>query len=222
MTQEAAVSKVYCLVRAASPKAAEERVYSTLQSKGLAALDDAQRAKVVCLPSDLSQASLGLDADVLQELSERLTSVVHCAWAVNFNLGVRSFETQHIRGTWNLVNACLATKTVAPARLFFCSSISAGAGTPIPGRVPEAQVADLAHAQAIGYARSKCVTEHVLGAAAAQTGMTARVLRLGQIIGDTEKGIWNLTEAIPLMLRSVLTLGALPALNEVSPAIVRV
>ncbi|EFW99074.1 nonribosomal peptide synthetase-like protein [Grosmannia clavigera kw1407] len=207
------VTKIFCLVRASSQPAAKERVYATLAAKGLPALTQDAQDKVVCLPADLSQKTLGLDDDILAQLRRRLTTVVHAAWAVNFNLGVRSFEGHHIRGTYNLLNTCLRVEG-APARLFFCSSISAGAGTPIPGTVAETYIENLAHAQPMGYARSKVVTEHIIKAAAAQTGMAARVLRLGQIVGDADEGIWNTTEAIPLMLRSALTIGALPALSE--------
>lgn len=66
----------------------------------------------------------------------------------------------------------------------------------------------------MGYARSKWVAENIVIAAAKSTGMEARVLRSGQIIGDSVKGIWNSTEAIPLMFRAAHTFGALPALNE--------
>ncbi|QMW40794.1 hypothetical protein G4B11_004074 [Aspergillus flavus] len=41
-----------------------------------------------------------------------------------------------------------------------------------------------------------------------------KVLRIGQIVGDTATGYWNPTEAIPLILRTAKTLGALPALDE--------
>lgn len=67
----------------------------------------------------------------------------------------------------------------------------------------------------MGYARSKLVTETIIGEAVKQTGMMARVLRVGQIVGDTVEGLWNSTEAISLMIRSATTLGALPALEEV-------
>jgi thioester reductase-like protein len=40
------------------------------------------------------------------------------------------------------------------------------------------------------------------------------VLRVGQIVGDTQLGQWNATEAIPLMIRSAVTMGALPALDD--------
>jgi thioester reductase-like protein len=44
--------------------------------------------------------------------------------------------------------------------------------------------------------------------------MQARVLRIGQLSGDTVSAQWNDTEALPLMFRSALTIGALPELNE--------
>ncbi|KAL1899932.1 putative NRPS-like protein biosynthetic cluster [Sporothrix stenoceras] len=207
------VARIYCLVRASSPAVAEERVNSTLVSKGLAPLPKDDR--VICLPADLSQSSLGLDAAILADLRKSLTTVVHAAWAVNFNLGVRSFESHHIRGTRNLLDVALTPESGRPAaRLFFCSSISAAAGTPIPATIAEGYIHNLAHAQSMGYARSKVVTEHIIRAAAEQTGMTAQVLRLGQIIGDAQHGIWNTTEAIPLIFQSALTTGTLPALDE--------
>jgi thioester reductase-like protein len=66
----------------------------------------------------------------------------------------------------------------------------------------------------MGYARSKLVTENIIKAAASKTGMRGRVLRVGQIVGDSATGLWNSTEAIPLMIRSATTIGALPELDE--------
>lgn len=209
------VTRVWCLVRAPSPLAAQLRVLSTISSKAISSLSVKELGKISCIPADLSLPTLGLNEEVVEDLKSTLTTVIHSAWAVNFNIGVRSFEAHHIRGIYNLLNFCLATQTVQPARLFFCSSISAAAGTPIPATIRETYVENLAHAQHMGYARSKVVTEHIIRAAAAKTGMRAKVLRLGQIIGDTEHGMWNTTEAIPLMIQSVNTIGALPALDEV-------
>lgn len=209
------VQHVYCLVRAPTPDAAKARVIATLEAKGIPALQIDELARVRFLPADLSQASLGLDEATQEELACRLTVVVHSAWAVNFNLGVRSFASQHIQGAYHLLHLCLRTRTRRPARFYFCSSISAAAGTPVPATIGEQALDDLAHAQAMGYARSKLVTERIVQAAAAKTGMVASVLRIGQIVGDTSHGLWNTTEAIPLMLQTAKTLGALPALDEV-------
>jgi thioester reductase-like protein len=206
------VSKIYCLVRANSPEEAEQRVKTALSSKNIS-LPNFDR--IHCFPSDLSREDLGLHSATVEKLRDSLTCIIHCAWAVNFNLGVKSFENQHIRGAFNLLNLCLKTRTAAPARFFFCSSISAAAGTPLPAVISESYITDLTHAQNMGYARSKLVTENIVAAAARETGMTARVLRVGQIVGDTVTGTWNTTEAIPLMIRSANTLGVLPALEEV-------
>lgn len=207
---------VYCLVRASTPDAARSRVMATLEAKGLPALHSSDLSKITFLPADLSQSSLGLDDKTLDEILRCLTVVIHSAWAVNFNIGVRSFESQHIRGAYNLITLCLQTKTTQPARFYFCSSISAAAGTPLPAVIEECYIEDLSHAQNMGYARSKLVTEHIVKAADEKTGMVASVLRIGQIVGDTVNGLWNTTEAIPLMLQSVNVLGALPELDEVS------
>ncbi|KAK8156696.1 hypothetical protein BKA80DRAFT_312992 [Phyllosticta citrichinensis] len=206
------VRAIYCLVRANSESAATDRVISSLGAKKLLPLPKDKR--IVALPSDLSRPDLGLQPEIFSLLQTTITTVIHSAWAVNFNLGVSSFENHHIRGTWNLLRLCHSVPFARPARLSFVSSVSAAAGTPAPAVVPEALVANPEHAQNMGYARSKFVTEHVVRAAAAATGQQARVLRTGQIVFDTSNGLWNQTEAIPLMIRAATTIGALPSLDE--------
>ncbi|KAK1625155.1 hypothetical protein BDP81DRAFT_397925 [Colletotrichum phormii] len=45
-------------------------------------------------------------------------------------------------------------------------------------------------------------------------GAPAKVLRTGQLVGDSKVGEWNTTEGIPLMIQTAVTLGALPNLDE--------
>lgn len=203
------------MVRAADEVAASDRVDSSLKSRGLA-LTQEQRSKVVALPCDLSKQDLGLGESRIQELSTKLTTVIHSAWAVNFNISVSSFEDQHIKAVHNLIQLTLSVQTPKPARFFFCSSVSSAGGTPRPGSVLESYVPSPAHAQHTGYARSKYVAEHITRNAMKDAGAPARVLRIGQLVGDTNVGEWNTTEGIPLMIQTAETLGALPALNEVS------
>ncbi|KAH7305946.1 hypothetical protein B0I35DRAFT_399895 [Stachybotrys elegans] len=209
------VKHVYCLVRAADSADAMSRVCSSLSSRGLDHIAPPNHAfsKIIALPSDLGQQDLGLSSYILAQLRASVTSVIHCAWPVNFNLSVTSMEP-HIRGTRNLIDLCLSVPFYQPARFAFVSSVSAAAAIPVPATVPETYIDDPSHAQPIGYARSKWVAEHICRLAAASTGIDARVLRSGQIVGDSMKGIWNATEAISLMIQSAVTIGALPALNE--------
>lgn len=146
-------------------------------------------------------------------IRDSITHLIHLAWSVNFNKSLESFEADCIAGARNLINLCLSAKRTEPASFNFCSSVSATAATP-GDRVPEALPESLEHAQGMGYAQSKLVTEHLCDRASQQTGLKARVLRVGQIIGDTQHGVWNETEAIPLILRTAETVGALPELDE--------
>ena len=172
--------------------------------------------KITCFPADLSCTDLGLSPETVSILRAKLTKVIHCAWAVNFNLGVSSFESQHIRGAHNLLSLCLSANTTKPAAFYFCSSVSAAAGTPLPATIAETYITQLENAQNMGYARSKLVVENMVKAAVEKRGMNAKVFRVDQIVGDSQNGIWNSTEAIPLMIRSATTLGTLPELDEVS------
>ncbi|KAI1101066.1 L-aminoadipate-semialdehyde dehydrogenase [Jackrogersella minutella] len=206
------VKKVYCLVRAKSPEDARSRVVSSLESRKI--FDPATMEKAICLPSDFSQESLGLDRSTLDTLRSSLTTVIHSAWMVNFNVSLASFERPHIAGVHNIIKFCLGVPFQEPAKFFFVSSISTAAGTPLPATIHETHIEDLNHAQNMGYARSKLVTEHIIRAAAKNTGVYARVLRTGQVMGDAQNGIWNPTEGIPLMIQSATTIGALPMLDE--------
>ncbi|RFU33965.1 hypothetical protein B7463_g2378, partial [Scytalidium lignicola] len=207
------VGKVVALVRAANEPAALSRVLTSLSSRGLQ-LTEHERSKIIALPSDFSHSDLGLSDDNLQMLLSTLTHVIHSAWAVNFNLGIQSFEPQHIQGVHNLLSICLRVQLASPAKFFFCSSISTASGTPRPASIPETIITNLNHAQKMGYGRSKMVSEHIVNNARRSMGMTAQVLRIGQLAGDGATGNWNETEAVPLMIRSAVSIGALPKLDE--------
>lgn len=200
-------------MRASSNEVAHERVLESLKKRCISIPQD-QQHKIVALTSDLSKLDFGLGAERITQLQSRLTAAIHSAWAVNFNISVSSFEAQHIKAVHNLISFCQSTTTAKPAQFYFCSSVSSAAGTPRPGTVAEVTVADSAHVQGTGYAQSKFVTEHITANANKNAGANSRVLRVGQLIGDTKAGEWNTTEGIPLMIQTAVTLGALPALDE--------
>lgn len=112
-----------------------------------------------------------------------------------------------------MINLCLRSNRASPAGFNFLSSVSAVAGT-CGLQVPESIETYLSSAQPMGYARSKLVTENICNMAAKKTSMSSRVHRIGQVVGDTKHGIWNTTEAIPLLIRGALPTGVLPALED--------
>ncbi|RPA99529.1 acetyl-CoA synthetase-like protein [Choiromyces venosus 120613-1] len=204
------VQKVYSLVRAKDLTSAHERTIQSLKLRLVYEdLSAASLSKIVALPSDFSDAHLGLADEAYSKLLDTVNIVIHCAWQVNFNMDVTSFENAHIKGSHSLMTFCLKSRRARPASFNFCSSISSVASSPseiIPETLPGYE-----YAMPMGYAQSKLVSEKLCDIAARKTTLSARVLRIGQVSGDTKFGIWNATEAIPLTIRSAKTLGALPA-----------
>lgn len=208
------VRKVYCLVRTGSPIESYDRLTQSLRARRVySTLDDSARSKLIAVPAVLSEPDLGLGSTAYNSLTTEVTDVIHCAWSVNFNLHLTSFEKDSIAGLKNLLDLCLKAQRPTPASFNFCSSVSAVVNTEDP-QVPEALPKQLSYAQNMGYAQSKLVGEHICANAARQTGLKTRILRIGQVIGDRKHGIWNPAEAVPLMLQCAITIGALPRLNE--------
>ncbi|RFU34185.1 hypothetical protein B7463_g2153, partial [Scytalidium lignicola] len=208
------VKGIYCLVRAASEKGAESRVIHSLTERKLYnTLSDFERGKIISLPSNFALPSLGLNSDTYNEISSRFTTLYHCAWNVNFNLRLSSFEKDCIAGIKNLIDLCLKSNGNKPARIAFSSSIGTVLRTEDVS-VPEALPIGFSSTQPTGYGQSKLVAEHICSSAITKTGIDVYVIRVGQIIGDTKYGIWNSSEAVPLMLQTSQTIGALPSIDE--------
>lgn len=85
-----------------------------------------------------------------------------------------------------------------------------------PEVIPESLSLDPSDADSLGYSRSKWVAEMICANASnlAEKKSRIHILRIGQLTGDTENGIWNLAEAYPTMLSTVTALGCLPRLDE--------
>ncbi|KAM0455039.1 hypothetical protein ACHAPV_007926 [Trichoderma viride] len=204
------IDQIYCLVRADDLAHGYKRVVSSMiQRRVYHSLSLASRRKIIVLPSNLAEPDLGLSKSAYEAITEHLTAVIHCAWSVNFNMHLSSFEKGNIAGVSHLISLCQSAQL--PATMNFCSSVSTCSQStvvPVPERVP-----DFSWAQNMGYAQSKSVAEHICARAASQ-GVTTRVLRIGQIVGDTEHGVWNPQEAVPMIMQTAVTIGALPRLQE--------
>ncbi|KAF4986991.1 hypothetical protein FDECE_15656 [Fusarium decemcellulare] len=214
LQNDARIRKVICLLRAENPRAAHERVSKALNQRNIPCLEqfnDAEwdQGKVICLPCDLSSDDLGLSGEHRRYVLSEGAIIIHSAWAVNFSLRLNSFEDQ-IAGTRNLINLAAETSS----RFVFASSTAAvisSPGTPIPEKISE----DPLDASPMGYSQSKWVAEQVCNAAnkhladANSTDRLATIIRVGQLCSN-DAGIWNASEAYPLLLSTARITGYLP------------
>ena len=137
--------------------------------------------------------------------------MIHCAWYLNFNLILESYESVHVAGVRHLIDLCLSSPKPESPRFVFISSVAATAGYSVDGSpVPEAPVVDPCAPLDQGYAQSKFVSERIVALAVERAGLQATVIRAGQLSGATESGIWNINEHIPILIRSSIDIGMLP------------
>jgi thioester reductase-like protein len=202
LLQVPSIEKIICLNRGSEPIGPQARTLESLKLRGLLSHHDLSRDRVESLSADLTKPGFGVDPRRLAGVN----LVIHNAWSVNFNMGVASFETQ-IQGARNLIDFSFQSN----ARYFFVSSVSSAVRS--GSVITESHTTRLTDAQEMGYSRSKLISER-LCKLARDAGLDARVLRIGQIVGDALLGQWNDTEAIPLMIRSAVSLGALPTLPD--------
>lgn len=142
-------------------------------------------------------------------LRASVTTICHNAWAVNFKMKLSDFEP-HCRGTYDLINLALQSPFKTKPPLLFVSTvgvIARASTTPI-----KEALYGLDSASAIlNYAVSKWITEQLCHKASQDHGLEVRIVRLGQICGDTKYGMWNIKEAWPMLMASGSTIGFLPA-----------
>lgn len=210
------ISKVYILLRGPNPK---QRLHATFSNLHLP-LPLLTSPKLSILTSTLHSPHLGLSETTYTSLLEGATHIIHCAWPVTFTLTLSAFCFA-LAALRNLLQLSLEVKAVSPAHFLFCSSISVALGkssfassdfTP-QITVPGAPISDLTQASRTGYAQSKLVAENIIANAVRDVGANATILRIGQIVGDTDYGWWNDSEILPMIIRSALTMGILPELD---------
>ena len=189
---------------------AQRRVHATLESYHLP-LPCEQGLSLRYFASDLNSGTLGLETlDVLPNI----TDVIHAAWAVNFNIPLESFGSQ-LTGLVSLYNVALLAATQNRASqvngssqggsrmvsFTFCSS-TASVASSNQRSIPESVHKNYRAASKTGYGYSKWVAENILNRLEVSTSPKPqiKILRIGQLCGSTQSGIWNTQEAWPLML----------------------
>lgn len=202
------VERVYALVRAGGKESVEAKLSRALRGKLLnPAL--AEHDKLTLWGCQLNRPKLGLADDQWDELAHHSTSVIHNAWLLNFEATPIEFEESCIKPSYELMRLCSAH---ALKQYMFVSSITAAirnvAGP--QGTVPEQVVDDQHRASAMGYGQSKLVTERLAARYAERFGVPVTIARVGQIAGDSIHGTWNTSEHLPLMIKAIETLRAMP------------
>ncbi|KAH8879264.1 hypothetical protein GQ53DRAFT_588561, partial [Thozetella sp. PMI_491] len=194
------VCRVFCLNRSANAK---ERQQSALADRGLPPLDS---KRFIFLKADFTMPGFGMEPQILEQLRDEATVIIHNAWTVNFLLPGEKF-VPNLVGLRNLLHFSYESPNHPP--VLFVSSLGIAYASEIH-HIEEVIYHDLNMDH--GYSESKYVAEKMLEAYALSTRLPVGVIRVGQVAGPIHcNGIWPAREWFPTMLRAARHIGYLPA-----------
>ncbi|KAJ3879760.1 acetyl-CoA synthetase-like protein [Lentinula edodes] len=200
------VVRVYALNRPSTRVSMYERHRARFEDKALD-ISLLSSPKLVFLAGETSHDDLDLPENILKELRQNLTMIIHNAWRLDFNLSLASFES-HVKGSRVLMDLGRSSRHSSSIKFLFTSSIGSTQSWDAQslGPYPEEVVMDAKYAVGGGYGESKYVTERIL----AKSGLQATSFRIGQVTGGAPNGAWAITDWVPIIVKSSLTMGVLP------------
>ncbi|KAJ7077669.1 putative aminoadipate reductase, partial [Mycena belliarum] len=204
LVEDERVAKIYAFNRPSKATTLVQRQEAIFNDRGLdiALLES---PKLVLIEGEINRDNLGLSADIYSRMLSSITLIIHNAWTLDFNLPLASFK-QHVSGTRNLIH--FARSCDAPPRFIFTSSVTSGF---LDIGDTASTDASLVASAATGYGQSKYVAEQIL----AKSGLDVVCLRIGQISGALPKGAWAISDWLPILVKTSVTLGRLPKANGV-------
>ncbi|GEN10406.1 nonribosomal peptide synthetase MxcG [Myxococcus fulvus] len=199
-------ARVVCLVRAKDEPQALERIRAAMTSQRLSTEGLSER--VLALPSDLTQPSLGLDSARFHGLAAECDVILHNAAVVSVVREYGSLQAVNVRGTRELLRLAAA---VRPKPFHYVSTLAVAPQADVSPEVPEDFVP--AHAGLRdGYQQSKWVAERLVQQAS-ERGLPVAVYRLGRVVGATDTAIVNPQDLVWRILLAGIPARTLPMLE---------
>ncbi|KAF7979760.1 hypothetical protein HWV62_41154 [Athelia sp. TMB] len=188
LLKEPCVTKVYAFNRPGRNCATiQPRQRAAFADKGFD-VDLLTSPKLAYVEGDTAHPQLGLSATLYTEIRNSVTTIIHNAWRLDFNLALASFES-NVRGTRHLIDLARQARRAPRAE----TRRKADAGVALGG----------------GYGEGKYVCERIL----AKSGLQATSFRIGQICGGLPNGAWATTDWVPALVKSSVALGVLPSVQ---------
>jgi thioester reductase-like protein len=182
--------QVFALVRAKDDVAAAERL--------------SPHARLKPVAGDIERPGLGLSAEKAKELAEEVTTVVHCAASVSFDLSLEESRRVNVDGTRHVLDVAKRCE-----RLERLSYVSTAYVAGEPRRLFQEDELDVGQRFRNPYERSKFEAERMLRRHA--EGLPLQVLRPSIVVGDSRTGRTSSFNVLYAPLKAFVR-GAIPAI----------
>jgi myxalamid-type nonribosomal peptide synthetase MxaA len=192
---------IYCLVRAATPEEALDKLRRNQARYGL------PEDRVIPVPGDLAKPRLGLPEEGFRQLASEIDAVYHNGALVNFVYPYEALKPANVQGTREVLRFACTGRTKP---VHYVSTVSVfGDRASRPDGFREDEAPPPAAALVGGYARSKRVAEHLISAAGAR-GLPVSLYRPSFVTGDSRTGTWNTDDFLGRIIGACLELGLAP------------
>ena len=198
LRKERDIKKVYCLVRANSPEEGAARIKKQLIHHNLYTArqwDTIAAPRVVILPGDLGEPSLGVDSSMWSELEKEVDVVINNGAYVNVTKGYPGMKPSNVGAVLELLRLCVKGGA-ALHQISTVGTLPRGTGKVVYENFPGEDLTYLW----TGYDRSKWVGEHLIKEAAS-LGLPVSIMRLGRMGGDSETGGSNESDYCMLVIK---------------------
>lgn len=212
LVRDPGIGSITCLNRSAQAQETWENHPSTKQAFKNKEWQD----KITFRQIDFTKPKFGLEDSVYNSVKKECDIIIHSAWQVNFVLPIGSFKDS-FSGLMKTIE--LAAASERHARILFVSSVAAsGMFSPHSSIetkvVPEDRISDPNEAMHTGYGESKHVAENLICLASAKSGVTASIVRVGQIApptGSIHQVLWSDKDALTGLLKTSKSLRIVPS-----------
>ncbi|KIJ28759.1 hypothetical protein M422DRAFT_189414, partial [Sphaerobolus stellatus SS14] len=200
------ITRVYAFNRP-SKKSSRQRHIEAFTDRGnpLSLLDS---KKIIYVEGDTAVEGFGIESGLFREIQSSVTTIIHNAWRVDFNLSLASFEPA-VRGVRYMVDLALGSPHATPPRVMFTSSIGNVRSWANLPPVAEKPFNDMNDVNMGGYSESKWLSEQILEGAHRHTALNPVIVRVGQLSGGLN-GNWNAREWFPALVRASQVIKAAP------------
>jgi amino acid adenylation domain-containing protein/thioester reductase-like protein len=201
---------IYCLVRAATVEEGRHKIQQNLERYLLWSGELSPR--IVPLPGDLSQPSLGLSAATFRELALKVDLIYHNGASVNLVYSYSALRSANVMGTLEILRMASQGK-VTPVNFISTTDVFSSSYSSRKKAIREDSELDEGNKLDKGYAQTKWVAEKLLTAANLR-GIPVCIYRPGMLTGHSQTGVVQTNDLMCRIIKGMIQLESAPNLNQ--------
>jgi len=200
---------IYCLVRAANPEAARQKILSNLERYSLNS--NSYNTRIFIVLGDIEKPFLGLSSSAFKALASKIDTIFHNGAYVNLIYPYSALWAANVFGTQEVLRLAALVK-VKPVH--FVSTLDVMQST---AHIQQPVIWEMDNLESFegldnGYAQSKWVAEKLV-IAARDRGIPTCIYRPGTIVGHSQTGASRTDDVVCRIIKGLIQMGSAPKLD---------